>query len=375
VHSSMRTTALFVDIAMVLSCLSACGDNEDDAAATPESPPSTNSPPKPLGTPPIRASTAIATDGLDLNQQMPIPPELAGQFDVYTGGNPWGCETEASLMRPPLASTSPLTGPPVTTTALTTLPATTPPVATTALPTLPATTPPVTGPPVTTTALTTSPVDSSQAPPSFSTDDAQIGTTSLLCGAGFNRGEPVSVTVVDPQGAAHSLHVEESQSTGTEEATWTAAFFPEPGSLLGVYRIVATQADIATDDTFIVASAADPNLIVSTGQPIPDRTPARLDLQSNRVASVFVVGFPPSTEVRLFLFAIEDDGARAFRRELPSVMVDDRGEGTLYLEVDPVTRPGTYCVAHLQQLSRTGQLTNDPCYRPGAHYQELIIAG
>ena len=52
---------------------------------------------------------------------------------------------------------------------------------------------------------------------------------------------------------------------------------------------------------------------------------------------------------------------------------DDRGEATLRLEVDAATPPGMYCVAPLDELSREGQLENDPCRNLG-HHHELVVA-
>ena len=190
---------------------------------------------------------------LNLDERLPLPAGLESQFDIYLGGGGGGnlgCGVTSTLAPP------------------------------------------------------------RPAPPSFVSDDAQVGSTTHLCGDGFDPARPVLVTIVDPAGTAVTKDV---RLNTRHESGWSTRHFREPGSPTGEYRIEATQDGITTVTTFTVALITDPRLIVSTNQEDPEVMPARLDLGFERVARVFVVGYRPGTEVRTFLFAVEQHGDRADR--------------------------------------------------------------
>jgi hypothetical protein len=162
--------------------------------------------------------------------------------------------------------------------------------------------------------------------------DVEVAQRSRVCFDGFDSSQPIHVVLLGPDGS--EVLGEDVTPRPQHEWSWT----PLPGEPKGDYAIIATQGpDVAT-----------PQLLASGILRVqPATLPSLVEITPSGIAgstfSFGLAGFPPSSTVRMFLYASNGSDLE-FQTELETVTVDTVGELILRFETEPDDPVGSYAI-------------------------------
>lgn len=192
------------------------------------------------------------------------------------------------------------------------------------------------------------------APPFFMLieDELRVGQDVPGCIDGFSDSQPIAITWRGPDGQ------EIDSWTDTQEYTpQTWFWFVPPGTPPGQHVFTATQGAVTTQWSFTIELAQEEKV-------------ARIPPYRSQPFEFAFVGFEGNEEVRVFLYGNEDSfaDARRYITELPSVVVDARGEAIYSIDIGSGSA-GEYCIVTermINSIPETVELgyehLQDPCW-------------